>query len=239
MADHTPDIVTYFLRLPLRGKEYLGYIRHWLNLKMAYDGELIWLTGFDRHQIDSPEVKSIPGAYSYLAQNGKLFRLNSLLPESDLPSLLWTPIDRALPVQLPLPNPNYFGLNQTVEPRLVVSDAERPAYAVMPDMNSLNQYIRTAPAVRLLPLQWTIINQQALIIGTPLLPISGQVYWRDAEFLIPAGCDFDFPVLAEVINQVINPGSHWVLWNPDSSYQVIDKRCVRPLTLSSFRQSYI
>lgn len=237
MAENPSDHISCFLRLSLTEKYCLGTIRHWSNVKMAYDGDDIWLTGFDEAQIHAPEVKSIPYACSYTARNGKLYRLHSLLPVQNIPSLLWTPIERALPVQIPLTNSNYFGIRQHIEPKLVTSKNEHPAAAMMISLATLGDYIHIAPSVRISRMEWAIIGHDALIAGTPVLPVNGDVFWQNGDFLIPAGYDFDLPVLSGTINKVFNPQGHRVVWRTDSSYILVDKRCFRPLTISSYKQS--
>lgn len=252
--------MTHFLVVENTQKEYLGGIRHWHNLKICFEENQIWVKDFTEEQIDSTEVKSIPYKNIYYANGNKLFLKGSLLPSRNLPSLLWSPIDRGLPVKLPSFNYNYFGVQEKINIQLIPADKEQEGYALMTDIELLGAYMTSAPAVRLQKLDWIIfktspveadVNSElftlppavankdlAIIFGTPLLPVQGKVFWRKGNFLIPAGYDFDLHSLIEVLDKLINPQSSFiVVWNMDSTYFLLDKKEVQMLSISSFRLS--
>ena len=114
----------------------------------------------------------------YYESNGKLCLLNSLLPERKIPSLLWTPIERAIPIKLPSFNHNYFGITEKVTLTLVPSDTEHEAEVMVLTVSKLKTYIETAPDVRFKQLSWALLNNDLVMVaGKPLLPIDGNVYW--------------------------------------------------------------
>ncbi|MDI3319396.1 hypothetical protein [Pinibacter soli] len=241
MAKNATDNLTFFVLVNADEKECLGGIRDWLNLSVGFEGNDIWVKGFDYAQINSLEIKSIPFK-SIFYTNGdsrKLFPQGSLLPQRAIPALLWTPMERALPVTLPSLNHNYFGIKDKAAISLERSETEREAVAMYVYMDELWNYIETAPAIRLQALQWVIVDHDhAFIIGKPLLPVHGEVYWRQNDFFIPAGYDFDLPGTTDFINTKINiDGSKWIVWNADGSYFTIDKEMLSLLSLSSFRLS--
>jgi len=98
--------------------------------------------------------------------------------------------------------------------------------------------MQTAPAVRLEPLSWVIADDQALVLGRPLLPLPGKSYWRRGNHLLPAGLDMEWTVLAETLDRQLNPdGNCWLLWDEDGSYLSVPGLGCRPLSISSFRLS--
>jgi hypothetical protein len=242
MANHAADDITYYLVMERRHENDLAAIRHWENLKVAFDEDRIWIRDFDFAQIHSVEVKSIPYKELFYGKQEKLFPLNSQLPCGKISSsLLWTPILRALPVRIPTLNHNYFGTEERLSVQLVPSAIEREPVAMVLSLRELASYVETAPAIRLQPLSWTVVNRSsALIAGTPFLPVNGPVFWRRGVHLLPAGYDLELFHAEEVIARLADPdGDSWIFWNPDNTCIVIPKDAFTPLSVSSFRSTII
>ena len=241
MAQNAANHLIWMLAISKEHKEDLGSIRHWNNLKMGVDGDTIWVRDFTTSQIASIEVKTIPFKSVYYVKDNKLFPMGSGLPVGNAPALLWTPINRSLPVDFPSLNHHFFGFEAPLNIRLITSEADYPAFAVMAKLEDLGAYIQTAPAVRLQHLDWTILGEAyALILGSPLVPVTGAVFWQKKNFLIPAGYDFELPFLEKSISEGINPDQkNWVLWHNDGTYTLIDKQAARPLSAGAFRLSIL
>jgi len=239
MAEHASNNINYYLVLDKSFKDNLGAIRNWTNLKIAYEGNNIWLKDFDFAQINSLEVKSIPCKTIYYSKNAKLFLQNSNLPDRNIPSLLWTAVDRGLPVKLPSFNHNYFGIEQKVSVKIIRSDVEREGTIMITELKSLKKYIEKAPSVRLQKISWAIINnEKAILFGIPLLPMPGDVYWAKNELVFPTGYDLELHLLSATINEKLNPDKNsMVIFEPDSSYYLIEKQKMKTLSLGSFRMS--
>jgi hypothetical protein len=239
MAPDTADSLVFYLRLSIGSKEHLGAIRHWKNLKAAREDDYLWVKDFTADQIKAVEVRSMPEKQLYDARGGKLYFNNSYLPERNIPALLWSPIERMMPIKLPAFNHNYFGLPDKIPVRIIKSDQEKIAAAMLIPLSQLEGYINTAPAVRLSNLKWIIVNKKdALLVGNPLLPLQGEVYWTDGDFMVPAGYGFDLHALSSSLNALLNPKKlFWVVFNQDSSYFTVPRAQLRPLTIGSFRVS--
>lgn len=239
MAEHASDNIIYYLLMDKAHRDNLGLIRNWDNLKIAFEENNIWLKDFSFAQINSPEVRSIPFKTIYFSKGAKLYLHNSNLPDRNLPSLLWTPVERGLPVTLPSFNHNFFGIEQKINTRLIRSDIEREGVVMITSINTLKKYIETAPEIRLQKILWTIVQPSKVILfGTPLLPIPGEVLWRKKEHLFPSGYDLELYVLADTINEKLNPGKeNWIVWEVGSTYYFVPKDHFKPLSLSSFRLS--
>lgn len=239
MEKNAGDEIDYYLSINQVHQSDLGLIRQWENLWLAFDNQKIWVKGFEKEQLDLLALKSIPFKTLYYTKENKLFKLGSLLPEGPVPNLSWITIAKALPLQLPAFNFNFFGIQERISITLKQCTDEQVCIAMITSVSSLASYITSAPEVRLQALNWTIINQdQVLLLGTPLLPIIGQAYWYQQDFLLPAGYDFNLTLLRGVLNDRINPQrKHWVVWNTDGSYFLVKKTDVQALSLSSFRLS--
>jgi hypothetical protein len=241
MEKDPANSISYYLSIAQVHKNDLGAIRHWENLKIAFEEDLIWVKDFTAGQIEGLEVKSIPYKEVYYSMAGKLFKRGSRLPHRNLPALLWTPIERGLPVRLPAFNHNYFGITNKATIRLVLSDKEQEAFGLLTSLTLLQTYMESAPAIRLQHLQWALINEdKAIILGTPQLPVPGAVFWQQSDFLIPAGYDLEFPVLTDTMQDLLNPEKEsWIVWEKEGRYWGIDKEALQPLSISSFRQSIV
>lgn len=239
MAKDSTNDLTWFLRVEKRYREDLAGIRHLSDLKAGFDENQIWVKDFSYAQINSTEVKSIPFKSIFYAKGGKLFLQNSLLPDRNIPSLLWSPIDRALPLEMPSFNHNFFGIEEKIIMNLLPSEVETEAVGMLTSTEDLHKYLEAAPAIRLKNTNWVILeNHRVFLLGKPFLPIKGATFWKRGEFLIPTGFDFDLFSLTDSLNNSINPtGEFWVVWNVDGTYFLISKKAFRGLSLGAFRES--
>lgn len=241
MANNVSNEINYYLAIAKKHTYDLANIRHWQNLKVGFDGDWIWVKDFDYVQINALEVQSMPFKTVYDAIEGKLHLHGSLLPNRNIPSLIWTPIDRAFSVKLPDYNHNYFGIQEKLEMRLIQTDVEKTPVGMITTLDILKNYIERAPSVRLQKLKWVMVNDdKVFLFGTPILPIDGDVFWRQNDFIIPTGFDFELPILLDNWAQIINPKSNFMLvWLSDNTYFKIRKTEFENLSLSSFRRSIL
>ena len=233
------SVTEYWLRLPLKYKEKLSQIRVWKSLRMATDEGDIWVRGILPEQLNSPEIRSIPFKKIYFQKDNALFLLGGNLPEERLKtSLLWSPISKALPVEMPNYNFNYFGVHETIDFKLVASSVERKSKALIVDLEILDKYILTAPAIRLHSIEWTIIDKKAVLIGIPLLPIPGKSYWQQQNFLIPTGYDFEYPELSNFYHKNLQTeNNQYIVLQPNHTYYKLSTAQLKSLSISSYKLS--
>lgn len=236
VANH---LSTFYLKINIDFMDSLYAIRTWQNLKIGIDGDNVWVKNFEQTQIHSNEVKAIPNKMLFYEKESKLFKINSLLPDCTLPIVLWTPIERLLPVKLPTLNHHFFGIQEEITFSLQPSDAELEVEAMVTTIELLDDFIQTASEIRLEKINWTILNEnKVLLLGSPILPLQGEVFWRNGDFLFPAGFRPSFSLLLDEIALKINPErENVVLWNTDNSYSLIEKDVFTKLSISSFRLS--
>jgi hypothetical protein len=239
VAANTENDIVYLLELKLQHKNFLGQIRHWDNLKMAIDEESIWIKDFTGTQLDATELKTIPFAQLYYSRDNLLFPKDSLLPSRKLPAVLWTPIERALPVELGSFNHNFFGIHQQQILQLVSTDKEQTATILAADIATAGKYIVHAPAVRLQSLQWLLVNDtEALIMGEPLLPLNGKTYWQKGPYIFPAGFAFEFDILEKTAAEKIDAGgTNLIWWMNDKQYCLLPSASFQPLSIASWKQT--
>lgn len=239
MAYNSRHALAYFLKIKTQNKADLGAIRHFQNLQVGFEGDDIWIKNWDEIQINALEVKCLVHKEIYYENEGKLYLQGSLLPSGNIPALLWTPILRGVPLELPDANHNFFGISEQLNMRLVATESEREAVGMIVKRDILGDFIETAPAIRLKNLKWALLDSdKAFVLGTPLLPIQGEAFWQNDNFLLPLGYRFDLFALSNILNNRLNPTkSNWLLWQLDNTYLSINKRILVPLSISSFRKT--
>lgn len=238
MAENSSNnIKEFWAALPRADEDFLGSVRDWKNVQIAMDGETIWLKGFTDEQAVSQEIHQLPNFLLYELRDGLLFKKGALVPSKKMrTALLWMPIDKALRLTFPISNNNYFGINEKVQSKLKESNEEYPVIALLCNIADSKANIAALPKFRLEKIEWTIIGDKALFLGTPLLSLPGKTYWTKDGHLLPSGFDFEFKNLSIPLQNKYNKESDgWLLWDENGNYLSIRKTDFQPLSVSSFR----
>lgn len=235
--DSSNGIKTFWAELPKADEDFLGAIRDWKNVQIAMDEEIIWLKGFTDEQAASSEIQQLPNFILYELRDGLLFRKDALVPSKKMRiALLWTPIDKALKLTFPISNNNFFGINEKIDVKLKPSEEEQPAMALLCSISEIKEAIITIPKFKLEKLDWIVINDKALFMGTPLLSFPGKTFWLKDDHLLPTGFDFEFKNLSSLLQRKYNECyEDWLLWSETGSVLNIKKEDLRKLSVSSFR----
>lgn len=238
MAENSSDhIKEFWAELPRADQDYLGSIRDWKNVQIATDDETIWLKGFTDEQVLASELHQLPNFLLYELRDGLLFRKEALVPSKKMrTALLWMSIDKALRLTFPASNQNFFGISEKVQIRLKESDEEHSVIVLLSNIEDIKDSIAALPKFRLEKIEWTVVGDKALFLGTPLLSLPGKTYWAKDGHLLPSGYDFEFKNLSTFLQQKYNKASDgWMLWDENGNYLTINKTDFRPLSVSSFR----
>lgn len=240
METNTANGISHILKVDLQQANALGAIRHWNNIKMATADGFYWLKDFSPAQAQSVALKTIPGAIHYYLRDNLLFSPGGLVPIMRMPSgLIWTPIGTGLKLSLPAFNHNFFGITEKITLNLVAAETEMPPIALLVQLNQLAAYMEGAPAIRLAPVSYTIMNNQyALMLGQPLLPLPGKTFWRCGQHLIPTGLQLNYPLLAGLQSQNLAcEKDDWLFWPEEDICVKIKTEDWQALSISSFRMS--
>lgn len=235
--DSSNSIKTFWAELPKADEDFLGAIRDWKNVQIAMDEEIIWLKSFTDEQVASSEIQQLPNFILYELKDGLLFRKDALVPSKKMrTALLWTPIDKALKLTFPISNNNFFGIDEKIDVKLKPSEEEQPAMALLCSISEIKEAIITIPKFKLEKLDWIVINDKALFMGTPLLSFPGKTFWSKDGHLLPTGFDFEFKNLSSLLQRKYNEcNEDWLLWSENGSVLNIKKEDLRKLSVSSFR----
>ncbi|MGG7552898.1 hypothetical protein ACQ7CX_20005 [Chryseobacterium arthrosphaerae] len=238
MAENpSKHIKEFWAELPRVDEDFLGSIRDWKNVQIAVEDETLWLKGFTDEQAVAPEIQQLPDFILYELRDGLLFRKDALVPSRKArTALLWTPIDKALRLTFPVSNNNYFGIDEKIHVALTESLEEQPVIALLSTLSEIRESMAAIPKFKLEKIQWTVIGDKALFLGTPLLSLPGKTYWSKDGHLLPAGLDFEFKNLSRLLQQKYNKESEgWLLWDENGNCLSIKSTDFRPLSISSFR----
>jgi len=235
--DSSNSIKNFWAELPKADEDFLGAIRDWKNVQIAIDEEVIWLKGFTDEQAASSEIQQLPNFILYELRDGLLFRKNALVPSKKMrTALLWTPIDKALKLTFPISNNNFFGIDEKVDVKLKPSEEEQPAMALLCSISEIKEAITTIPKFKLEKLDWIVIDDKTLFLGTPLLSFPGKTFWLKDGHLLPTGFDFEFKNLSSLLQRKYNADQNqWLLWNENGSVLYLNKEDFRKMSVSSFR----
>lgn len=165
------------------------------------------------------------------------FLWKSLLPSRHISDVLWTPIDRALRIESPSYNENYFGLYDQIKIRIVSSEMCNAPSAMLVDLDLLENYLTSAPAVRLERIKWVLVNgNKALLLGSPLLPLKGSTYWQRGRHYLPEGFDLElFSMEFSVEKKLSDDVASFLFWSEEATFQIIEEKEFISLSRSSFR----
>ncbi len=222
-----------------KNKSSLYNIRHWENIMIASDNDYFWLKNFTEKQLSSIDLKRINSIKIYEIKYFLLFLKNSSLPEKKMPfGILWNSLHKALSIELPNINKTTPHVAQLVEPTLIKANQEHTTVALLIDSTILKQQINKTLNSQFKDLTWTIINDKALIIGSPILSLPGDSYYRIENHIIPNGFEFENLALLEVLDKKLNPNfNQIVLWNKKSEYTLIPKNAFNQFSRSSVKLS--
>lgn len=229
------------LLLEAKYRDALGAIRGHAGLKAAVDKELIWLRGITVGATADKGIRSIPVLRSYtLDSNDRLFPEGCRTPTQKLPVLEWMPIKQFLPVTAPVSAmPGSISGNMRVT--LSRSGEAKEDYALLVNLTDWRYYAETAPDVRLRQLSFAVPDKgKALICGKPLPNIPGVAYWLNGQMLLPAGFDFDPPIIAGLIAEQQSANEQvFMLFNADGNWQLIPFAVFQPAKRSAIRLTEI
>ena len=241
MEKSTAYSVDFFASIDANEYQLLSTLRTWTHLEMGQEENTIWLKNFNLEQINSTTLLQLPFVKRYYAMNGKLFLYDQLLPEREIPKINWQRIDEKVALTLPSYNFNFFGLSEKIKTKVVVSNQERSTSAVLTTLPLLLEYLSSAPAIRYKHLEWALINyRDVFLLGTPLLPIPGKSFWQNGDSFLPAGYDFEFPMLNKLIPKKLTDSENKiVVWNEKGNYFFINREDLNFLDLAAVRKQKI
>ncbi|GAA3936255.1 hypothetical protein GO495_14090 [Chitinophaga oryziterrae] len=217
----------------------LGSVRTFPGLLAARSGEEIWVRGIPAGKPDK-KISVLPVMHTYfMDEQERLFAPAAQTPVAMLPALEWIPLLSFIKVTLPV-----SALPGVLEAPQRVKLVRRNGNVIIPGNDALltsleiwDTYVSTAPLVRLQHLYFAVSeNREALIIGTPIMPLPGKTYILGDNILLPAGYDFDPPAITSLVTTTLNPLHDGILlFHENGHWEKIKFDCFVPATRSAVR----
>lgn len=200
MAENAPTLV---FKLDRQDTASLADLRTQPSLFAAETAEAIWLKAEKADKDLRPRLKALPAVRTYVLNGKLLFPENTAVPEAKIPSSIeWVPLQTWLQPEAPssLLPPLELPAGQ-LPFRLVRSQEEQTASALLVEAKHWLQYAEAAPQVRLERLRFALSDErQVLVTGDPLPPLPGELFWQMERLLLPAGWTLEYPMLAPLLS---------------------------------------
>lgn len=199
------------IQLNKKDVEALGSIRTLSKLQVAQEDEILWVRGIAADNIPL-KVRQLPATATYhLDEELRLFPLGKITPVGKLSDLDWMPISDFVEVEFPKAAlAGKTNLTQTV--KIIPSENTQNGSALLTNLSVWKKFADGTASVRLEKIKYAVSDtREVLILGTPLIPIPGKEFWKRNSIFLPNGFDFEFPILAEVIEQQLNPKKDGIL----------------------------
>lgn len=227
----------YVIILAEKDLEALGHIRCWPQARAAAHEGRIWLRGIFAKEQPAVKILQLPAQRTYrLDADNRLFPPGALTPERELPRLDWRPLSTFLPVDLPvsaLPGK----IQDQIMLKIVPATGAGKGAALLTEWPVWAAFVDTAPAIRLSRLRFAAsADGKALVLGDVLPPLPGREYWMRDGVLLPGGYDFEFPVVAELVQKKYNPKNDaLLLFDESGRMDSISKKHIVQTTRSAVR----
>ncbi len=221
--------------------ESLGSVRCMQDLQIALEENKIWLKGIKASAVPDANLLKLPLKKTFLLDGqDNLFLTGAATPTEKLHALDWHPIASFINVEAPvssLPGKS----NDKVNIRLKASSIDQPGIALLTNLNVWKAYAEKAAETRLKAVRFAVAeNEGVLIIGNPLPPLPGQEYWSYGNLLLPCGYDFEFAIMAKLINQKLQTDEDDViLFDTTGGWQRIPASYFIPATRSAVRLTQV
>lgn len=212
----------------------------------------IWLRFSATRDAARTIISRLPATAYLLDALNRLIRPGSNIPMKPLPELDWQPtkqtIERVLPSAI-FPESLRPAEDQiaevTIPLRLVpASDTNQrtplPAEAVLADRTDLLRWVDDAPEARLHQLRWILVDDQALILGTPLPHVPGQFFSKAGRILVPSGRwwspDLPVPITEQILSGPDDQSDKsLILWQTDGTITHFPEDEIQTLRRASVR----
>lgn len=217
----------------------LGQIRHLSDCWIVETDATFWLK-IERPQNEFPlVVEQIPTTAKYrLEDQILLFPIKGSTPVGKLPEMDWQPIASFMPVELPtaaLPG----SVDQQIPVKLIRTEAPKETPFMLLSWQSWVRYALQTSNIRLKPLSFAVSAQQEVLVqGEPLPALPGLTFWQNQQVLLPAGWNFEHPVLAEILsNNYLNGKEEWLLLRSEQAWERIKKKNFIQTSRSAVRKT--
>ena len=228
------------LVIPEKSAPFLRQIRHWDQLLIAFAEAHWWIAGVTKEQLGTKAIATLPFQKVYTLAEGLLYPYEKLLPTRKLPRKLeWATLTKGLPLERPKLNHNYFGLFQQLPIHIQPSTKTQVSAAILTKNEHLLKLMQTYAGARMENLTWCLVSSHTcFVMGTPILSLPGQTFWRSGQLFLPTGFDLNQPLLRKAFEQKLKLEEETCYVWPIASAPFLISAATRvPLSRSSVRMT--
>ena len=219
--------------------ETLNSIRYLNGLIAAVDESHIWLRSDRKLDEFERSIHQLPIKQRfYVDENDLLFPAGAMTPVGKLAKMNWQPLFQLIPVELPV-STGVGEIPASVEIRLIPSSGVHKSACLLTDLATWKSYGETASVIRLNALKFAVAeNNEVMITGDPLPSIPGREYWSCNGMMLPAGYEFEVPVVASFLYEKLNRYKDaLIVFNETGEWYKIDRNFFIPATRSAIRMT--
>lgn len=211
------------LRMERRYAPTLGRVRSRADLSIGETAEHLWVR--IESSTDEPldgDLLSLPAVCFAVLEDGQLIERGLRVPLGHLPAADWVSIAEWMTIRIEAP-----ALAAQAPPpvRLQMEPSPDPQTTgvLVTSCEKWEQYVQTAPQIRLNPLSFAQnSDRQVVIRGTPLPPISGTYFVESDGVAVAAGWRWTPPVAANVVARLLQvAGEDLALLYADGTWERI------------------
>ena len=241
MATYADNGIEIIAHLPGHSKDAFRSIWQIESLRIAKTDDGFWIKGFSSEDLKNPILYTIPNLQWFELKDHFLYVKGRRVPERKGPSgLLWSPIQQALTIELPSYNENLFEVNGKLNVELSLSSEEQETSASIVKLDELLVYVDTVPEHFFNTLKWCKMgDNEAILIGTTVLQIVSKRFWKVGTLFIPAGFDFHYSFLKDLLTDLKQKSETTDFWifNQEGYHFALPQALLVPLTRSSVKSS--
>lgn len=233
--------------VPADSAEALGAARLCPGIEVAAESVegILWLRG---PGLTEEIVRALRGAggleWREPVPGGYWKKAGDRLPGGALPPEIretdWHSLRESLVPDLP-PLEVAEPVSQKAVLRVIPSAVEHTANVLFTTIGDLSAWAVSAPEVRLHPLRFAVRQDgRAVVHGTPLPPVPGEVWWEAGGVAVPGGMEIDPPVPPSLIRDLCGLPSEWkglILIHPPGSVEMLPEEVLAGLNRASARMS--
>ena len=174
--------------IPHTAIETLGSLRAFSSIEVCEStDQLIWIRGPRLEQNLQQALRCLPNCELYRPlDDGQLVPHEATVPQGHAPKGSWKALRDWLTLSLPARRFPALTVS-SIGVSLVRSPHPEPPGLVLTSLLDWSHYAKTAPRVRLEPLQFASCRDSTIIVGKPLPPIRGDYYYLRQGIAVPVG----------------------------------------------------
>lgn len=188
------------VRLPRDQATVLGRLRTRGGIDAAVEDDTVWLRVVERDERLESELRGLARAACFEVDGeDRLVPLGQRVPVARMPQLSWRPLAEFISVSLPVAALS-GRLSDRAPFRLVRTERAEEPTVLVTSLAELNEYIGTAPEVRLQGGRFAACRDgRAVVHVDPLLPLPGERYVERNGVALPAGWGASPALPAEIL----------------------------------------